>query len=165
MIAAIRRRGVETVVDRSWFYDFGPWLQYLCLEGSERMGLPLRRAIGRNKPTCSQNFSCDRLRGETGEPGRLSEASLRLTLFGSALADGCGCPAQPPPPPPLPTSSAQRFAALLVLLHPSLKAPLLLSRPPSVSSKARSLPFPYIPLVVSSVQRFERNIHSTHHTT
>jgi hypothetical protein len=34
LIAVIRRRGVETVVDRSWFFVFWPWTQ--CFAGSER---------------------------------------------------------------------------------------------------------------------------------
>ena len=178
LIAAIRRlRGVVTVVDRSWFFRF---FATLCLAGSERgdsagcfVLAPLRKTVGidqRVRKTSAVTLCEVRRVG----PASQSEAKPPLEFVCWLVRRLCPTVAlaylRPPPPPPLPTSPVQRLAAVLVLLPPPpSKLPSASeSCPPSSqspSSTARSFPYPFIPLVVSSVQRSKRNIHSTHHTT
>jgi hypothetical protein len=82
LIAVIRRRGVETVVDRSWFFVFWPWTQ--CLAGSERgqggvsILAHLRKTVGIDQRV--SKIRCD-LRGETGGLQVRVRLSLRLSLF------------------------------------------------------------------------------------
>src|SRR5580692_10902862 len=101
----------------------------------------------------------------------------QLSLFWPALADGCavagcGCSGL--------RSLRLRACSLLLLVSsagalplcslcsacpPPLKAlcfRVVQQSPNTAGSTARSFPFPYIPSVVSSVQRLERIIHSTH---
>ena len=177
LIAAIRRlRGVVTVVDRSWFFSF---FATLCLAGSERgdsagcfVLAPLRKTVGidqRVRKTSAVTLCEVRRVG----PASQSEAKPPLEFVCWLVRRLCPTVALAylrPPPPPLPTSPVQRLAAVLVLLPPPpSKLPSASeSCPPSSqspSSTARSFPYPFIPLVVSSVQRSKRNIHSTHHTT
>ena len=151
LIAAIRRRGVETVVDRSCFFVFCD--SALRARKGEQCGLSvlaISAEDSRNRRTCSQNIRCDSLlRGETrGLPVRV-RLSLRLSLFvvGSARRLRLPTSASSSSSPSYQPSSAP-CRCVCPLPPSSLKAPLTFGvLPPSSQSQssiARSFPYPSI---------------------